>query len=49
MPDGVPRVARVFGTLVGGFANHADELEGHVSETLQYIKTRAELPDPIGG
>ncbi|MCH5642563.1 SRPBCC family protein [Gordonia sp. ABSL49_1] len=42
MPDGMPRIARMFGGLLGGPAAHADELESHVSDTLQHLKNRAE-------
>lgn len=43
MPSGAPRFVTLFGdVLLGGMANHADELESHVSETLQWIKARAE-------
>ncbi|MGV9711898.1 SRPBCC family protein [Gordonia sp. NPDC003424] len=42
MPDGMPWIARVFGGLLGGPAAHADELESHISDTLQHLKSRAE-------
>lgn len=43
MPGGAPRFATMFGdALLGGMANHADELETHVSTTLAWIKERAE-------
>lgn len=43
MPSGAPRFATMFGdALLGGMANHADELETHVSATLAWIKARAE-------
>ncbi|MBM7368897.1 SRPBCC family protein [Gordonia hydrophobica] len=43
MPDGAPRFATWFGnTLLGGMANHADELETQVSATLAWIKEHAE-------
>uniref|UniRef100_UPI003D8C4EB5 SRPBCC family protein n=1 Tax=Gordonia sp. B7-2 TaxID=3420932 RepID=UPI003D8C4EB5 len=42
MPDGMPWIARVFGRLLGGPAAHADELESHVSATLEHLKGRAE-------
>lgn len=42
MPNGAPLTARVFATLLGGMSNHSDELETHVSQTLQWIKGRVE-------
>ena len=43
MPGGAPRTATVFARLfLGGMAHHADELEQHTSQTLDWIRQRLE-------
>ena len=43
VPDGVPRTATIFARVfLGGMAKHADELEEHTSQTLDWIKRRLE-------
>ncbi len=43
MSDGAPAFARVFADLLlGGLIRHTDELEAHLSQTLRWLKVRAE-------